>query len=149
MSVGSIGDTVNPVLIADSGDQSVGSVADRFERAMGSRFLVLFAPALFDEMMLPAVSASLVDTARSETTRLPVGVARPHPFNSRSSPTTSIVAKRCNDSVRLHRDIKGVGPRRSSLQRDESRAVELEPDQHLLHAPRGLHGDHRRKAQRR
>ena len=44
---------------------SVESVADRFERVMGSRFLVLFAPALFDEMMLPAVSAALVDTGRN------------------------------------------------------------------------------------
>ncbi|MGC1151433.1 MAG: hypothetical protein WA925_05080, partial [Mycobacterium sp.] len=40
------------------------SVADRFERMMGSKLVAIFAPALFDEMMHPAVSASLVDTAR-------------------------------------------------------------------------------------
>ena len=55
----------------DSRDQGDGiapaprwSVADRFERMMGSKLVAMFAPALFDEMMHPAVSASLVDTAR-------------------------------------------------------------------------------------
>lgn len=109
MSVGSIGDT-NPVLVADSGDQSVGSVADRFERAMGSRFLVLFAPALFDEMMLPAVSASLVDTAR----------IRDDPFSRGRRTAASFQLTFIADEVdrreemqrlvRLHRDINGVGP---------------------------------------
>ncbi len=40
------------------------AVADRFERIMGRTFTAMFAPALFDEMMHPAVSASLVDTDR-------------------------------------------------------------------------------------
>ena len=110
MSADSIGETVNPVLVADCGDNSVSSVADRFERVMGSRFLVLFAPALFDEMMLPAVSAALVDTARIEND--PVGRAR----RTAASDQLTFMAKHADRSdemerlVRLHRDVKGVGP---------------------------------------
>lgn len=110
MSVGSIGNEVKPVLVGHSGDRCVSSAADRFERAMGSRFLVLFAPALFDEMMLPAVSASLVDTAR----------IREDPFaRGRRTAASFQLAFVANDVdrreemqrlVRLHRDIKGVGP---------------------------------------
>jgi len=56
MSIGAIPEKVAPVVVRGRGGRGVGSVADRFERAMGSRFYVLFAPALFDEMMLPSVS---------------------------------------------------------------------------------------------
>lgn len=89
---------------------SVESVADRFERVMGSRFLVLFAPALFDEMMLPAVSAALVDTARIKND--PLGRAR----RTAASDQLTFMAKHedrreeMQRLVRLHRDIKGVGP---------------------------------------
>ena len=89
---------------------SVESVADRFEHAMGSRFLALFAPALFDEMMLPAVSAALVDTARIKDD--PVGRAR----RTAASDQLAFMAKQADRReemqrlVRLHRDVKGVGP---------------------------------------
>jgi uncharacterized protein (DUF2236 family) len=110
MSVGSIGDAVTPVLIGDAGDQSVGSVADRFQRAMGSRFLVLFAPALFDEMMLPAVSASLVDTARIRDDPFARGSRTAAAFQLTFIANDVDRREEMQRLVRLHRDIKGVGP---------------------------------------
>ncbi len=91
-------------------DTAAISVADRFERVIGSRFLALFAPALFDEMMLPAVSAALVDTARIRDD--PFGRAR----RTAASDQLAFLAN-CDDRreemqrlVELHRDVKGVGP---------------------------------------
>ena len=110
MSVGSIGDTVNPVLLADSADQPVGTVADRFERAMGSRFLMLFAPALFDEMMLPAVSASLVDTARIRDDPFARGRRTAASFQLTFKGNDIDRREEMQRLVRLHRNIKGVGP---------------------------------------
>jgi uncharacterized protein (DUF2236 family) len=110
MSVGSIGDEVTPVLVGDSGHQRVGSVADRFERAMGSRFLVLFAPALFDEMMLPAVSASLVDTARIREDPFARGRRTAASFQLTFVANNVDRREEMQRLVRLHRDIKGVGP---------------------------------------
>ena len=110
MSVGSIGDEVNPVLFGDSGDQCVGSVADRFERVMGSRFLVLFASALFDEMMLPAVSASLVDTARIREDPFARGRRTAASFQLTFVANDVDRREEMQRLVRLHRDIKGVGP---------------------------------------
>jgi uncharacterized protein (DUF2236 family) len=110
MSVGSIGDNFNPVLVAGPGDQSVGSVADRFERAMGSRFLVLFASALFDEMMLPAVSASLVDTARIRDDPFARGSRTAASFQLTFIANDVDRREEMQRLVRLHRDIKGVGP---------------------------------------
>lgn len=110
MSVGSIGNEVNPVLVGDSGDQCVSSVADRFERVMGSRFLVLFAPALFDEMMLPAVSASLVDTARIREDPFARGRRTAASFQLTFVANDVDRREEMQRLVRLHRDIKGVGP---------------------------------------
>lgn len=110
MSVGSIGSEVNPVLVGDSGDQCVSSVADRFQRAMGSRFLVLFAPALFDEMMLPAVSASLVDTARIRDDPFARGLRTAASFQLTFMADDIDRREEMERLVRLHRDIKGVGP---------------------------------------
>lgn len=110
MSVGSIGDEVTPVLVGDAGDQCVGSVADRFERAVGSRFLVLFAPALFDEMMLPAVSASLVDTARIRDDPFARGLRTAASFQLTFMAYDVDRREEMQRLVRLHRDIKGVGP---------------------------------------
>jgi uncharacterized protein (DUF2236 family) len=110
MSVDSIGDEVNPVVVADSGDQSVDSVADRFERAMGSRFLALFGPALFDEMMLPAVSASLVDTARIRDDPFARGRRTAASFQLTFIANDVDRREEMQRLVRLHRDIKGVGP---------------------------------------
>jgi uncharacterized protein (DUF2236 family) len=85
-------------------------VADRFERIMGSKLVAMFAPALFDEMMHPAVSASLVDTAR----------IRDDPYNRarRTAASDQLAffshkADRQDEMerlVRLHRDLKGVQP---------------------------------------
>ena len=110
MSVGSIGDEVTPVLVGDAGHQRVGSVADRFERAMGSRFLVLFASALFDEMMLPAVSASLVDTARIREDPFARGRRTAASFQLTFAANDVDRREEMQRLVRLHRDIKGVGP---------------------------------------
>ena len=110
MSVGSIGDEVKPVVVGDSGDQCVGSVADRFERVMGSRFLVLFASALFDEMMLPAVSASLVDTARIREDPFARGRRTAASFQLTFVANDVDRREEMQRLVRLHRDIKGVGP---------------------------------------
>src|SRR5689334_3486115 len=109
MATGSMGDTVNPVRI-DSGEQSVGWVADRFELAMGSRLLMLFGPALFDEMMLPAVSASLVDTARIRDDPFARGRRTAASFQLTFLADDADRREEMQRIVRLHRDIKGVGP---------------------------------------
>jgi uncharacterized protein (DUF2236 family) len=95
---------------AEAVGESAESVADRFERVLGSRLLALFAPALFDEMMLPAVSAALVDTARIRDD--PFGRA----WRTAASDQLAFIAKTADRRVemqrlvRLHRDVKGVGP---------------------------------------
>jgi uncharacterized protein (DUF2236 family) len=47
---------------------TAGDVADRFQRVTGSAFVGLFAAGLFDQAMLPAVSAALEDTGRIRNT---------------------------------------------------------------------------------
>jgi uncharacterized protein (DUF2236 family) len=91
-------------------DTAVESVADRFERIAGSRFLALFAPALFGEMMLPAVSAALVDTARIRDD--PFGRARRTAASDQLVFLANCVDRReeMQRLVQLHRDVKGVGP---------------------------------------
>lgn len=90
-------------------DASTDVVA-RFERVIGSRLLALFAPALFDEMMLPAVSASLVDTARIRDD--PLGRARRTAASDQLAFLANSVHRReeMQRLVQLHRDVKGVGP---------------------------------------
>ena len=86
------------------------SVADRFERMMGSKLVGMFAPALFDEMMHPAVSASLVDTARIRDA--PLSRAR----RTAASDQLAFFAHEAHRHdemerlVRLHRDLKGIQP---------------------------------------
>ena len=76
----------------------------------GSRFLALFSPALFDEMMHPAVAASLVDTARIRDD--PFGRAR----RTAASDQLALIARSADRReemqrlIQLHRDVKGVGP---------------------------------------
>jgi uncharacterized protein (DUF2236 family) len=77
---------------------------------MGSRFLVLFAPALFDEMMLPAVSASLVDTARIRDDPFARGLRTAASFQLTFVANDVDRRQEMQRLVRLHRDIKGVGP---------------------------------------
>jgi uncharacterized protein (DUF2236 family) len=95
---------------AESSGQSAKSLADRFERVAGSRFLALFSPALFDEMMHPAVAAALVDTARIRDD--PFGRAR----RTAASDQLALIARSADRReemqrlIQLHRDVKGVGP---------------------------------------
>jgi uncharacterized protein (DUF2236 family) len=90
---------------ASAGDGAV----ERFERVAGSLFIGLFGAALFDQAMLPAVSAALEDTGRIRNTlwlRALRSAASDqivfcgHPADRRAE------AERL---VRLHREVKGVG----------------------------------------
>ena len=91
-------------------DAAGSSVGDRFEEVAGSKFVAMFAPALFDEMMHPAVSASLVDTARIRDN--PLGRAR----RTAASDQLAFFARSADRAeemqrlVELHRDVKGVQP---------------------------------------
>jgi uncharacterized protein (DUF2236 family) len=88
---------------------ATGDVADRFERVTGSIFVGLFTPGLFDQAMLPAVSAALEDTGRIRNT--------PWLRALRTAASDQIMfvgdeADRREEAarlVRLHRDVKGVG----------------------------------------
>ncbi|WP_418005041.1 oxygenase MpaB family protein [Mycobacterium sp. PDNC021] len=91
---------------------------DRFERISGSAFIGLFAAALLDQTMMPAVSAALEETGRIRNTPVPRGL--------RTATSAQIVfsgdaADRREESarlLRLHRDVKGVdagGNRYSAL----------------------------------
>jgi uncharacterized protein (DUF2236 family) len=118
MSVDSYGVSVTSIAAADApaipqadGVRTPSSpVADRFERMMGSKLVAMFAPALFDEMMHPAVSASLVDTARIRVD--PLNRAR----RTAASDQLAFFAHKTDRHdemerlVRLHRDLRGVQP---------------------------------------
>ncbi len=111
LSVASIATMGDPATQAmDDVRPPILSVADRFERMMGSRLVAMFAPALFDEMMHPAVSASLVDTARIRDD--PLNRAR----RTAASDQLGFFAHKADRHdemerlVRLHRDLKGVQP---------------------------------------
>ena len=86
------------------------SVGDRFEEVAGSKFVAMFAPALFDEMMHPAVSASLVDTARIRDN--PLGRARRTAASDQLAffAHSADRAEEMQRLVELHRDVKGVQP---------------------------------------
>ena len=91
-------------------DAAGSAVGDRFEEVAGSKFVAMFAPALFDEMMHPAVSASLVDTARIRDN--PLARAR----RTAASDQLAFFARSADRAeemqrlVELHRDVKGVQP---------------------------------------
>jgi uncharacterized protein (DUF2236 family) len=91
---------------------------ERFDRFGGSVFLALFAPALYDQAMLPAVSAALQATGRIRND--PIGRAM------RSAASEQIMFAGTDEDrraeakrlLRLHRDIKGIaadGSRYSAL----------------------------------
>ena len=86
------------------------SVGDRFEEVAGSKFVAMFAPALFDEMMHPAVSASLVDTARIRDN--PLGRARRTAASDQLAffAHSADRAEEMQRLVELHRDVKGLQP---------------------------------------
>ena len=91
-------------------DVSAGDVVDRFEQVAGSVFLGLFGAALFDQTMLPAVSAALEDTGRirNDPWRRALRTAA-----SDQIAFLGVEADRCAEMERLktlHRDVRGVGP---------------------------------------
>ncbi|QIS15641.1 oxygenase MpaB family protein [Nocardia arthritidis] len=85
-------------------------VVERFEEVAGSVFVGLFAAALFDQTMLPAISAALERTGRIRNT--------PWERATRSAASDQIVflgedADSTAEMERLkllHRDVKGVAP---------------------------------------
>ncbi len=86
------------------------AAGDLFERVGGSWFIALFATALFDQAMLPAVSAALEDTGRIRNDPWWRGL--------RSAASDQIVFHGLADDrraeterlVSLHREVKGVSP---------------------------------------
>src|SRR4051812_6237389 len=90
-------------------DAETSEVADLFERVAGSSFIGLFAAGLFDQAMLPAVSAALEDTGRIRTEpwwrALRTAASDQIVFHGATADRRA-EAKRL---VRLHRDVKGIG----------------------------------------
>ena len=102
-------------------DTSGSAVVERFERVSGSIFLRLFGMGLYDQTMLPQVSAALEDTGRIRS--------EPWARAIRTTSSDQMVflgddADRAAESARLrslHREVKGVGP-------DGERYSALNPD---------------------
>ncbi|PXW96093.1 oxygenase MpaB family protein [Mycolicibacterium moriokaense] len=84
-------------------------VADRFEEVAGSVFVGLFAAGLFDQAMLPPVSAALDDTGRIRDA--PWGRALRTAASDQIIFHADEADRRAETKrlVRLHRDVKGVG----------------------------------------
>jgi uncharacterized protein (DUF2236 family) len=81
---------------------------ERFEKAAGTVFIALFAGALFDQAMMPAVSAALEDTGRIRNT--PWLRALRTAASDQLALAADPVDRRLEAErlVRLHRDVKGV-----------------------------------------
>lgn len=90
----------------DAGTRDAG---DLFERVAGSSFVGLFAAGLFDQAMLPAVSAALEATGRIRnqpwSRALRTAASDQLVFHG----TTADRQAEAERLVRLHRDVKGVG----------------------------------------
>lgn len=100
-----------PVVVPQAVDAAETSEAgDRFERVAGSSFIGLFATALFDQAMMPAVSAALEDTGRIRNEpwwrALRTAASDQLIFHG----TTTDRRAEAERLVRLHRDVKGNGP---------------------------------------
>jgi len=84
-------------------------VADRFERVAGSVFVGLFAAGVFDQAMLPPVSAALEDTGRIRDAlwdrALRTAASDQIVFHGREADRRAEMER----LVQLHRDVKGVG----------------------------------------
>lgn len=84
-------------------------IADRFERAAGSIFVGLFVAGLFDQAMLPPVSAALEDTGRIRNAPWERGL------RTAASDQIAFYGDEADRKAemerlkRLHRDVKGVG----------------------------------------
>jgi uncharacterized protein (DUF2236 family) len=95
--------------VATSVDSGTGDVADRFEQAAGSAFVGLFAAGLFDQAMMPEVSAALENTGRIRYT--------PWDRALRTAASDQLLFHGNEDHrraemdrlKRLHRDVKGIG----------------------------------------
>lgn len=103
------GDTQSASAPDASAPSGVADVANRFERAAGSVFVALFAPGLFDQAMLPAVSAALENTGRIRNA--PWGRALRSAASDQIVFSGDEVDSRLETErlVQLHRDVKGVG----------------------------------------
>lgn len=84
-------------------------VADRFERVAGSVFVGLFAAGVFDQAMLPPVSAALEDTGRIRDglwgRALRTAASDQIVFHGREADRRAEMER----LVQLHREVKGVG----------------------------------------
>ncbi|QIS02909.1 DUF2236 domain-containing protein [Nocardia brasiliensis] len=104
-----VGNARTPTVARSAANTVTDGVVQRFEEVAGSVFVGLFAAALFDQTMLPEVSAALVGTGRIRYA--PWGRAL------RTAASDQIVfhgdeADRRAEMARLkllHRDVKGVG----------------------------------------
>jgi uncharacterized protein (DUF2236 family) len=94
--------------IADAESDSA-DVGDRFERVVGSVFVGLFAAGLFDQAMLPPVSAALEDTGRIRNApwerALRTAASDQIAFHGDEADRRAEMER----LMRLHRDVKGVG----------------------------------------
>jgi uncharacterized protein (DUF2236 family) len=84
-------------------------VADRFQRVAGSLLLGLFAPGLYDQAMLPAVSAALEDTGRIRNTPWQRAMRTAASDQIMFAGDAADARAEAERLVRLHHDVKGVG----------------------------------------
>jgi uncharacterized protein (DUF2236 family) len=100
---------VSPASTVSAPSDSAADFADRFEQVAGSVFVGLFAAGLFDQAMLPPVSAALEDTGRIRNA--PWGRALRTAASDQIAFHGDEADRRAEMErlVRLHRDVKGVG----------------------------------------
>jgi uncharacterized protein (DUF2236 family) len=91
------------------GVSAVDGVADRFERVAGSVFVGLFAAGLFDQAMLPPVSAALEDTGRIRNAPWARALRTAASDQIAFSGDEADRRVEMERLVRLHRDVKGIG----------------------------------------
>lgn len=92
-----------------SADPAPDAATERFERVMGSTFVALFAGALFDQAMLPAVSAALEDTGRIRNDPWQRALRTAASDQIIFAGTAADAETEAQRLVALHRDVKGVG----------------------------------------
>lgn len=94
----------------DDRTAEANAASELFERVAGCSFVGLFATGLFDQAMLPAVSAALEETGRIRNDpswrALRSAASDQIVFHGNAS-DRSTEAERL---IRLHRDVKGIGP---------------------------------------
>src|SRR6185312_9194259 len=97
-------------LRSNSSAGQVGDVVDQFDRFSGSVLVALFAAGLFDQAMLPPVSAALENTGRIRND--PIGRALRSAASEQIMFAASDEDRRAEAQrlLRLHRDVRGIGP---------------------------------------